>query len=159
MKRSPRPRAAAELSKSLNHQLSMYALATSAAGVGLLALASPAKAKIIYTPAHVKVFLGVQPVPVDLNHDGTVDFYLTASSEGVADEQWLKACQHLVNTSGFGKACEFGTVGPNAMRTIVDSKGRKFAAALRYGEKIQHGEHFAPDQLLGEVSGRISSDT
>jgi hypothetical protein len=52
MQRSSRPRATAELSRSLHQQLNTYALAAGAAGVGLLALAPPAEAKIIYTPAH-----------------------------------------------------------------------------------------------------------
>src|SRR5215471_11633401 len=113
MKRSSQPRVAAELSKSLNHQLNTYALAASAAGVGLLPLVSPAEAKIVYTPAHVKVFWGVQPVPMDLNHDGIVDFYLTASLE--SDRVgWLGACQHVYYFS-HGTACGFRTVGPNAM--------------------------------------------
>jgi hypothetical protein len=55
----------------------MYALAASAAGVSLLALEQPAEAKIVYTKAHTKI-VGV--VPLDLNHDGTVDFNLVGSS-------------------------------------------------------------------------------
>jgi hypothetical protein len=47
MKRKP-----ARLSDSLSHRLNSYALAASAAGVGVLAIAQPAEAKIIYTPAH-----------------------------------------------------------------------------------------------------------
>jgi len=52
MKRSPRPRKTAELPRSLHQQLNSYALAASAAGVGVLVLAQPAEAKIIYTKAH-----------------------------------------------------------------------------------------------------------
>jgi hypothetical protein len=37
------------------------------------------------------------------------------------------------------------------MRTVVDSKGRVHAAALRYGEKIQREQHFAKFKLLGAV--------
>jgi hypothetical protein len=33
----------------MHHQLNMYALAASVAGVGVLALAQPAEAKILYT--------------------------------------------------------------------------------------------------------------
>jgi hypothetical protein len=71
------------LSPSLERQLSMYALAAGAAGVGVLALASPAEAKIVYTPA--KKFLNCRtwcksPFPLDLNHDGTVDFVFSFSS-------------------------------------------------------------------------------
>jgi hypothetical protein len=45
-----RSRAPSKLSDSVHHQLNMYALAASAAGVGILALAQTAEAKIIYTP-------------------------------------------------------------------------------------------------------------
>jgi hypothetical protein len=78
MKRSPGPRkTASSLSKAIHHQLSMYALAATAAGVGALALSSPCAAEIIYTPAHTGIgrwyFL-------DLNHDGISDFTLQATS-------------------------------------------------------------------------------
>jgi hypothetical protein len=48
MKRS---RDTVTLSDSVHHQLNMYALAASAAGVSVLALAQPAECKIIYTHA------------------------------------------------------------------------------------------------------------
>jgi hypothetical protein len=52
----------------------MYALAASAAGVGVLALARPAEAKIIYTPANQSI----GPITyLDLNHDGITDFQFT----------------------------------------------------------------------------------
>ena len=74
MKPQP-PRTPSKLSDSVHHQLSMYALAASAAGVGVLALAQPAEAEIVYTPAHVGIRLGVH-YKVDLNHDGTPDFVI-----------------------------------------------------------------------------------
>lgn len=55
MKRSSRPGATAELSDSLHHRLNSYALAASAAGVGVLAVAQPADAKIVYTPTPQRV--------------------------------------------------------------------------------------------------------
>jgi len=59
------------LPTSLERRLNSYALAASAAGVGILALAQPAEGKIVYTHAHKnigsKTFL-------DLNHDGVNDF-------------------------------------------------------------------------------------
>ena len=50
MSRPSGPRKTANLSQSTNHQLRMYALAASAAGVGILTLAQVAEAKIVYTP-------------------------------------------------------------------------------------------------------------
>ena len=54
MKRSPRPsRTPSNLSDSVHQRLNMYALAASAAGVGMLALAQPGEARVVYTPAHI----------------------------------------------------------------------------------------------------------
>src|SRR5579864_169375 len=66
-------RAASRLSENLDKNLTAYAIAAGAAGVGLLALAQPADAKIVYTPAHKNI--GAQTF-IDLNHDGINDFKL-----------------------------------------------------------------------------------
>jgi len=146
MKRSPRPRTPAELSKSLNQQLNMYALAASAAGVGLLA-AQPAEAKIVYTPAHAKV---VQPVPIDLNHDAIVDFNLVRQGTIVGTNvvYSLLACQFTFKTSNGGPDCL--STNTNAIRAVV-SKGRLSGAALRGGAKIQGGDRFTTFAYLGTV--------
>lgn len=74
MNRSSLPtRTPGNLPESAHKQLNMYALAASAAGVGLLALASPAEAKIVYTPAHL-VIAPKHSYNVDLNHDKITDF-------------------------------------------------------------------------------------
>jgi hypothetical protein len=74
MKASPLPRKTANLSESIHQQLSMYALAASAAGVGTLCFAKPAEARIVYTPAHVAIKANGGLFHIDLNHDGTPDF-------------------------------------------------------------------------------------
>jgi hypothetical protein len=79
MRRSTRPREAVSLSKSVQHQVNMYALAASAAGVNMLALSQSADAKIVYTPAHHLMRVN-QSYNLDLNHDGTTDFRLTNKS-------------------------------------------------------------------------------
>jgi hypothetical protein len=63
-----------KLSDSVHHQLSMYALAASAAGLGVLALPQPAAAKIIYTKTHRAIQGCDQRLNLDLNHDGHADF-------------------------------------------------------------------------------------
>ena len=78
-----------KLSDLLHHRLNAYALAASAAGVSLLALADPAQAKIVYTPAGV-TFGGtpcgsgsdVGNYSLDLNHDGIADFEFGWSGSG-----------------------------------------------------------------------------
>ncbi len=79
MNRSSRPRkSASSLSASTNHQLNMYVLAASAAGVGMLALSQQAEAKIVYTQIH-RVIGSDEHYDLDLNHDGVVDFDLINS--------------------------------------------------------------------------------
>jgi hypothetical protein len=73
MKRSSRPRKTAALSESIHQQLNMYVLAASAAGVGVLALAQPVEAKIVYTAAH-RIIGPDSSYLLDLNHDGITDF-------------------------------------------------------------------------------------
>jgi hypothetical protein len=69
------PKTPARLSDSVHHQLNLYALAASAAGVGILACLQPAEAKIVYTKAH-HVIGPNHSYPLDLNHDGKTDFSL-----------------------------------------------------------------------------------
>src|SRR5580698_6440807 len=95
MKASPLPRKTANLSESIHHQLSMYALAASAAGVGALCFAKPAEARIVYTPAHVAIKPNGGLFQIDLNHDGTPDFGLSNKwySNGEGDYRHLNALQ------------------------------------------------------------------
>jgi len=111
----------------------------------MLALAQPGEAKIIYTPAHAKVGT---TLPVDLNHDGIVDFYLNIfDHDGVNP---LSACQFWARFISSTACISSGT---NKIRTI-DSKGQRFGAALRYGAKIQRGEQFAKGSaVLGSRHG------
>jgi hypothetical protein len=64
------------LSAKLNKGLASYVAAASAAGVGILAVAQPAEAEIVYTPANTPILINT-PVSLDLNNDGTVDFILS----------------------------------------------------------------------------------
>jgi hypothetical protein len=76
MKPSPRaPRTPRILSDSIHHQLNLYTLAATAAGIGMLALARPAEAKVIYTKTHL-VIAGAERYNLDLNHDKITDFTL-----------------------------------------------------------------------------------
>ena len=76
MKWSPHPpRTPSDLPESSHQRLNMYSLTAGAAGVGMLALAQPSEAKVIYTPAHVKFGRNTEFL-LDLNHDGITDFHL-----------------------------------------------------------------------------------
>jgi hypothetical protein len=83
MRRSPGPRKKfVALSDSLNHHLNMYAVAAGAAGVGMLALAQPADAKVVYTPANKHIAIPYGPLYIDLNHDGINDFEISVRNGG-----------------------------------------------------------------------------
>ena len=130
MKRSSRPRRTAELPQSFNRQLNAYALAAGAAGVSLLALTQPSEAKIIYTQTHARI---VYPgVPLDLNHDGIVDFYLWIG--GGPSSTSLSVCQYRAVYSQ-KTYCSNSRRGSNAIRKIGSLEG--YAAALKYGAIIQ----------------------
>ena len=76
MKPYSQPRTPSRLSDSVHRQLNMYALAASAAGVGMLALAQPAQAEIIYTKTYRAVF--GPGVHLNLTNDTTADFYFSS---------------------------------------------------------------------------------
>ncbi|MGB0115879.1 MAG: hypothetical protein WBP73_03670 [Terriglobales bacterium] len=75
MKTSERPSKQVHVRDSLHQHLHTYALAASAAGVSILALAQPSEAEIVYTPADVYIGQN-RPYLLDLTGDGTTDFYL-----------------------------------------------------------------------------------
>jgi hypothetical protein len=76
MKQTRKP---SKLSSSLQRHLNAYALAATAAGVGMLALSDQAEAKIVYTPDHRHVPLNHQ-LSIDLNRDGVADFHIRRGS-------------------------------------------------------------------------------
>ena len=136
MKHSSRPRATAEFPGSLHHRLNSYALAAGAAGVGVLAVAQPADAKIVYTPAHVVVG---RTLPLDLNHDGIVDFTILVSSRTGGNVLFMDVCQDVFRSTKGYFGCSHST-------NMVREKGvhvPALAAALRRGAKIQNSDRFA----------------
>jgi len=112
-------RTRSKLSDSLHHGLNVYALAASAAGVGMLALAQPAGAKIVYTPAHVTIGL-LGRYSIDLKHDGSKDFAILNLTYN--------------STSPFGDV-----LAASALRRgngIERSQDSHFAAALPKGVRV-----------------------
>jgi len=106
-----------------DHRLSMYALAASAAGVGMLALAQPAEGKIIYTKANK--YIGPNTtLHLDLNHDGIPDFdlkdtystwfYSSAGELAVAaDRQKNAIWGHTVRAQAYASALSANVqIGP-----------------------------------------------
>jgi len=133
--RSPRPRKTANLSDSIHHRLNMYALAASAAGVGALALAQPIEAKIVYTPANVKI--GYIPYNLDLNHDGVVDFQIET---GYSSNQYF----HTQDVFAFAPVSQ----GNNKMAHAKSKNGKGLARALKPGVRIGP-KQFKPQYSAG----------
>jgi hypothetical protein len=125
MKQHPGKRTSQQLSESLHHRLNSYALAASAAGVGVLAMAQPAEAKIVYTSAHVVISPnGVHFYDLDLNHDGKTDFVLQTKFYSTTDQS--AGTQRLIASGARGNSLE---------------KSGGFAAALRAGKRVgPHGD-------------------
>jgi len=114
------------LSSSLEHGLNLYALAASAAGVGVLALAQPAEAKIIYTKAHQ--IIGKNSIYLlDLNHDGTSDFTIKNRN-----------CPYgLTNcTSSSWNLLSIVAASSNAVEGTAGQRGNFWGAALKKGMHI-----------------------
>jgi hypothetical protein len=139
MKRFSRPpRMPATLSQSINQHLNMYTLTATAAGVGIMALAQPVQAKIIYTPAHVN-FTQFPPVTLDVNHDGIGDFVLAlggdASSGGWA---WQYAFVYAPRSNNTDQV------------VATDKRSYAPAVALRAGARIGPGRLFGNVDILVE---------
>ena len=120
----------AELSASTQQRLNMYALAASAAGVGVLALLQPAEAKIVYTPTH-QVTNRRTPLYIDLNHDGINDFAIST---------------YYAGGSGFTYGIRAYQVPKYTGTNRVMGKGN-YAYALRAGVEIGPKKQFNPGDV------------
>jgi hypothetical protein len=140
MKRCSRPRKTAHLSEFIHRQLNMYALAAGAAGVGILAVAQPAEAKIVYTRSHRVIGIN-QHFDLDLNHDGKTDFTV-----GDTTHYSTSGGVNLLIASG---ARTNEVEGNTATRGFL-------AAALKKGAVIPKG-HFSHDgRMISYCSGFLS---
>jgi hypothetical protein len=144
MKQSPRPRPVSQLSGVVNHKLTLYALAASSAGGGLLALAQPAEAKIVYTKTHHVIGLH-HPYKLDLNQDGITDFLIQETQTG--------SVGFLVNRIGAKER-----IG-NAIEGYANSS-RRYASALKQGAPIGGHQRFVSGGRFGQSMAQVQqSDT
>jgi hypothetical protein len=136
MKRLPGRKLPVNLSDSFRQHLNRYSLAASAAGVGALALAQPAEAKIVHTKTHQLIgWSGTYGL--DLNNDGTIDF--------------------LIQESGSAGSLSFNLLyTKEALGNAVEGKGKLFASALQRGAWIGPGKHFLRGGYPGEAMVSIN---
>jgi len=118
------------LSEPLQRHLNAYALAASAAGVGVLALGQPAEGEIIYTPSHVRIVVGDNGKyrhHLDLNHDGVIDFSLRMSVS-LSSDTWLG----ILGASGNQAAGSQPRRGYDGLAYALRA-GRQIGPDLRFG--------------------------
>lgn len=133
MKLSGSPKRA-DLPESVLHALNMYALAATAAGVGMLALVPQAAGKIVYTKVHKTVPYNHGPVFFDLNNDGVNDFALSGRS--------------MATTSGAHANLNVYAAHRGNAVWSVQSQGHHCAAAVYAGQFIGPKRKFNPHKLV-----------
>lgn len=143
MKRLARPFSTAHLSGALDHRLNLYSLAASAAGVSLLALSSPAQARIVFTPAHIRLTPNHR-LAIDLNHDGVKDFELVDTPAGSFESLAIHPLQ----------------VGNALAQANGDCNPSVGVAALKAGVPIGKGQIFSKNlycmaQYIGADGGSL----
>jgi hypothetical protein len=136
---SSQPRKVTDLSHSTARQLSTYALAASAAGVGMLALTQPAEAEIVYTQVH-HVINANQTYKLDLNQDGTPDFELKN-----VFHTFSGASAGYVQVVPGRNANEIWAANAPGCGTLLSC-----AAALRKGDSVGPRGAFHPEFPQGE---------
>ena len=130
---------ASNLSLSTQQRLNSYALAASAAGVGALALALPAQARIIYTPTHHVIKQG-GTYNLDVNHDGITDFTLKDS--------------YTATSSGFFAALSAAPAAGNGLEGWTG--GEPWVFALKPGAAIGP-RHYFPGKVLADAASLAGS--
>jgi hypothetical protein len=116
------------LSKTVDHNLTLYSTAAMAAGVSMLALAQPAEAKVVVTQKHISIPIG-QPVSIDLNQDGIADFQFNLmSSDADCSPEYDFTLKPLTG----------GAVVGSPIRSYAP-----YASTLRQGAKIGPSAHFS----------------
>ena len=150
-------RPASNLASNVDKGLIQYAAAAGAAGVGLLALAPTAEAKVIYTPTNIPITVNGPSVPIDLNNDGVPDFYIynvvnsggarTPSPKGRSP---LGFYAHALIVTPTQEANEVGA--------ITSFTKAVCAAEVPQGHKITANKNFVPGGLdLFGVAGDYTS--
>lgn len=140
-----------DLGEKLDRRLAAYVSAAGAAGVGALALAIPAKAQIVYTPAHVN-FGAYSTTYIDINNDGTNDFEITDAycrgycSGGYGWQDNIKMYGLAVGNGAEGKKGQFVnrlSSGPKLVRhrssTLTRWKQSLMASMRRTFSSRVHG--------------------
>jgi hypothetical protein len=123
------------LRSSLENGLDKYALA---AGAGVLALAQPADAKVVYTHANVPIEVDGGTVTLDLNHDGINDFQFS-NIFSVENRHG-----HSPSDAYSFSYLNVDPAQPSNRICAVESNGRLCAAAVQRGVRVGPHSPFQP---------------
>jgi hypothetical protein len=137
-----RRRELTRLAGKLELRLATYAAAASAAGVGILALAQPSAAEIIYTDTHLRVIKGTL---LDLNHDGVNDFQFTGFRS-----------VYFVTQSG-GARPRYSNAALSVLGEGPDNQvfGASYASALKAGATIGPSGKFPGGPRIGRDHDKL----
>ncbi len=128
------------LNSDLEHGLGSYALAASAAGVSLLALAQPAEAKIVYKKAHIIISPYQQhSYALDLNHDGKTDFVVKSTFQSTTNMS--AGTQRMIASGANGNGVQ------------------SYAAALKAGKQVGPQDNFVASGVMASDWGSAGAST
>lgn len=120
------------LERKLERNLLAYAAAASAAGVGMLALAQPSQAEIVFTS---KQFFVNENPSLDINNDGITDFKFTGHHS-----------MHRTATSH--QRMSYGLLSVHGVESGNQPVGGSYASALKAGYVIGPSAKFSGAQRM-----------
>jgi hypothetical protein len=145
-------REAALLGRRLEKSLSAYAGAAMATGVSLVAMAMPAEAEVVYTPANTNLPVNGGAVLLDLDHNGVADFafWNLRFTSGTGFRSSHRTVLNLyVGCAPAGSTCQ--NQGNEIWGRGVGSRYCRFASAL------PAGVHVGPNKSYFQQSPKINS--
>jgi hypothetical protein len=128
-KQSRKNRLPISLNHNLDCKLLSYVAAASASAVGVMALAQPSQAEIIYTATNQTLKAGGS-LAIDFNNDGTADVTI----ENVLRNEDVRG--GVFPTGGFSQNFEYLRVTAAGNNRIVVSAASYYASALQSGRNI-----------------------
>jgi hypothetical protein len=132
----------AKINATFTKNLATYAAAAGAAGVSLLAMTPSAEAKVIYTPAYLR--LGT--VYLDLNHDGVYDIGIRSGGGCVSEEKGsICFAANYINSTSTKLGRFLGAPG--------------FTPALFAGQEINPAAQFSAREVIAVDFYRYFSGT
>jgi hypothetical protein len=139
---------------TLRQHLNRFAIATIVVGVGLLALALPAEAQIVYTPTNITIGLN-SSYNLDVNNDGVTDFTITTEDFGYLQPPWLLLNGSVSETAAsengalIGPLSEGDEIGPDQVfsggTADLESFSRKCSKQKGGGCWYKHSGPWAVD--------------